>query len=308
MGLRVVRGRAAALVLILLSACSSGTGLSPSDSALGESPPPAAATPGPPVAVWVNGQPIYVSDYERALAQYEAELHLQGIEANSPEGERNLAEARGWILDWMITELLMVQAAQAAGAAVPETDIDREMEQMIADAGGEVPFADRLAEWGYTRDEFRQVVHAQLLQEAMKRRVIDEVPTVAEHVHARHIVVDTLEKAESILARLVAGADFATLAQAFTLDSSTRQSGGDLAFFPRGILVQVEVEDAAFALEPGQWGQVVASSQGYHVLQVIERDPERAVSAQNLHLLQEQALDAWTQQLWDQAAIERPAD
>ncbi len=308
MRLRAIRGRAAALVLILFSACASGTGPAPSESVLGESPPPASSTPGPPVAAWVNGQPIYVSDYQRALSQYEAELHLQGIEADSPAGERNLVEARGWILDWMITELLMVQAAEAAGVAVAETDVDREMEQMIASAGGEAAFAEQLAKWGYTGDEFRQVVRSQLLQEEMKGRVVAAVPTICEHVHARHIVVDTREKAESLLARLMAGADFASLTQAFTLDSSTRDSGGDLGFFPRGILVQIEVENAVFALEPGQWGQVVASSQGYHVVQVIERDPERAVSAQNLHLLHEQALDAWTRQLWAQAVIERLAD
>jgi hypothetical protein len=306
MGLRVTGGWTAALALLVCSTCVSSAGVSPQDSGTPETLLPSTSTPGPAVAIWVNGQPIYVADYGRALARYEAELDLQGIDPGSPEAERNLAEARGWILDWMVTELLMVQAAEAAGIVVAAEQVDREIEQMVADVGGDDAFADRLEEWGYTADEFRLTMHSQLLQEEMKRRVLEGVPTVAEHVHARHIVVDTRENAESILDRVMLGADFAALAQACTLDSSTRESGGDLGFFPRGILVLSEVEDAAFALEPGQWGQVVASSQGYHVVQVLERDPTRTVSAQNLRLLQERALQQWTEQLWAQAVIERP--
>jgi hypothetical protein len=304
MGLRVIRGWATALVLILGSACSSGTSGLPSESPLPETPLPATSTPDPAVRVWVNGEPIYVADHERALARYEAEIAQQGVDAGSPDAEAYLAEARSWILDWMITELLMVQAAEAAGVLVADADVDREIEEIVTAFGGEAWLAGQLDDWNITEEQFREVVRAQLLQEEMKRLIIDEVPTVAEHVHARHVVVDTREKAESILARLMAGADFATLAQAFTLDTSTRESGGDLGFFPRGILVVAEVEDAAFALEPGEWGQVVASSQGYHVVQVIERDPARTVSADSLRLLQDQALEAWTEQLWAQAVIE----
>jgi parvulin-like peptidyl-prolyl isomerase len=95
------------------------------------------------------------------------------------------------------------------------------------------------------------------------------------------------------------------LARTYSQDTSTRDSGGDLGFFPRGILVAPEVEDAAFALQPGQSSGVVTSALGYHIVQVIERDPARSVNAENLRLLQDRAVQQWIEQLWSQAAVER---
>ena len=100
-------------------------------------------------------------------------------------------------------------------------------------------------------------------------------------------------------------ADFATLAKTYSQDTSTRGSGGDLLFFPRGTLMVPEVEEVAFALQPGQFSGVVTSSLGYHIVQVIERDPARPVSPENLHLLQDRALQEWIEGLWAQAVVQR---
>jgi parvulin-like peptidyl-prolyl isomerase len=139
---------------------------------------------------------------------------------------------------------------------------------------------------------------------AMTQRIIENVPTTAEHVHARHILVDTSEEADYTLAQILAGIDFATLAKSYSQDSSTRESGGDLGFFPQGILVAPEVEEAAFALQPGQVSGVVTSPLGFHIVQVVERDPARPVSPENLRLMQDRAVQDWIEGLWAQATVE----
>ena len=139
----------------------------------------------------------------------------------------------------------------------------------------------------------------------MTKRVVEGVPATDEHVHARHILVDTMEEADRILAQLQASADFGTLAQAYSQDTSTRDNGGDLGFFPRGILVAPEVERAAFDLQPGQFSGVVTSVLGYHIVQVVERDPARPVTQDNLRLLQDRAVQEWVEGLWSQAEVER---
>jgi len=266
---------------------------------------PPSPTPEPPVAALVNGQPIYLADYERKLGQYEASLPAQGIDPNSPEGRKKMGWASDYILNVMIEQVLTEQAAVAAGVVVSDAEVDAYMQMVIDENGGEEAFRAKLAEWGETYEDAWQEVRAQLIGMAMTQRIVDSVPTVAEHVHARHILVDTPQEAERILAQLQAGADFAALAQAYSQDTSTRASGGDLGFFPRGILVAPEVEEAAFALQPGQFSGVVTSALGYHIVQVIERDPARPISPENLRILQDRAIQKWIEDLWAQADVQR---
>lgn len=266
---------------------------------------PVSPTPEAPVAALVSGQPIYMVDYERELGQYEASLLARGIDPNSQEGQSNLAQARAWILDVMIEQVLTEHAAATAGISVSDAQVDAYMQEMITESGGEEAFRAKLAEWGETYEDAWQEVRAQLIGMAMTQRIVESVPMTTEHVHARHILVDTPQEAERILAQLQAGADFAALARAYSQDTSTRESGGDLGFFPRGILVAPEVEEAVFALQPGQFSGVVISSLGYHIVQVIERDSARAVSPENLRLLQDRAVQEWIEGVWAQAAVQR---
>ena len=266
--------------------------------------PSPTPTPDLPMAARVNGQPVYLADYERELGQYESSLLSRGIDPNSQEGQENLAQARDWVLNVMIEQALTEQAAAEAGIIVSDDEVDAYIQAMIEENGGEEAFQAKLAEWGETTEDAWREVRAQLIGMAMTQRIIENVPTATEHVHARHILVDTAAEAERILAQIQAGADFATLAKAYSQDSSTRESGGDLGFFPQGILVAPEVEDAAFALQPGQFSGVVTSPLGFHIVQVVERDPARPVSPENLRLMQDRAVQDWIEGLWAQATVE----
>ncbi|MBU0704559.1 MAG: peptidylprolyl isomerase [Chloroflexi bacterium] len=266
---------------------------------------PATPTPEAHLAAQANGQPIYLADYERELAQYEASLLTRGIDSSSPEGQENLAQARDWILNVMIEQVLTEQAAAAAGIVISDAEVDAYVQEMIAESGGEEAFQAILTEWGETYEDAWQEVRAQLIGMAMTQRIVDAVPATTEHVHARHIQVDTLQEAERILAQLEAGADFVTLARAYSQDPNTSENGGDLGFFPRGILIAPELEEVAFALQPGQFSGVVTSILGYHIVQVVERDPARSVSPESLRLLQDRALQEWVEGLWAQALVQR---
>ena len=88
-------------------------------------------------------------------------------------------------------------------------------------------------------------------------------------VHARHILVDSEDKAKAIIAQLNKGADFAALAKENSKDPAA-QNGGDLGFFKKADMVP-EFADAAFALKPGQFTQTPVKTQfGWHVIKVDE--------------------------------------
>ncbi|HEC36557.1 MAG TPA: post-translocation molecular chaperone, partial [Anaerolineae bacterium] len=71
------------------------------------------------------------------------------------------------------------------------------------------------------------------------------------------------------------------------------------------VLLAPEIEEMAFSLQPGQISPVIESSFGFHIIQVIEREPDRPLNPENLQLLRDQAVQEWLEALWAQATIER---
>jgi peptidyl-prolyl cis-trans isomerase D len=76
-------------------------------------------------------------------------------------------------------------------------------------------------------------------------------------------------KVEGLLAQIKQGADFAELAKANSEDPGSADRGGELGFFQRGDMVP-EFEAAAFSLtKAGDLSEVVKTSYGYHLLQLV---------------------------------------
>ncbi len=266
---------------------------------------PPSPTPDRPLAARVNGQPIYLVDYERQVAQYQDALVAAGVDLNAPEGQQQLLQMREKILDWMIEQVLIEQAAAGMGIAVSQEEVNAAVSQIIQDAGSEEAFRERLERSGMTLQDLESQLRAELLRARVLEQVQKTVPERGEQVHARHILVDTQERAEYLLGQLQAGADFAQLARQFSLDESTRDAGGDLGWFPRGVLLAPEVEEAAFRLQAGQISPVVRSAFGYHIVQTLERKQDEPIRPEHRQLLQEKAVQQWLESLWNQATIER---
>jgi parvulin-like peptidyl-prolyl isomerase len=207
----------------------------------------------------------------------------------------------------MIEMLLLEQAAIAAGITVSDEEVDATVQADIESRGLEA-FEAWLASNDMTEEEYYAASRQELLVRRLQMQIPEELPTTAEHVHARHILVSTQQEAEAILAQIREGADFATLAETYSLDVTTRGRGGDLGFFPHGLLLAPELEEAAFDLAPGQISDVVHSELlGYHLVQVLERE-ERPISEMDLEMIkanQREVIRRWREQLWADADIER---
>ncbi|MDZ4229796.1 MAG: peptidylprolyl isomerase, partial [Candidatus Veblenbacteria bacterium] len=93
------------------------------------------------------------------------------------------------------------------------------------------------------------------------------------------------QKAQDILVRALGGEDFSELAQANSEDSSKDQ-GGDLGWFGRGVMVP-EFEEAAFALKVGEvTPELVQSQFGYHIIKKTEeREGESGSEVRASHIL-----------------------
>ena len=109
---------------------------------------------------------------------------------------------------------------------------------------------------------------------SFRQIVVAPRPDSAARVHA-------LQKAESILVALRAGADFAAAARRFSDDSGSRDLGGELGWFRRGVMVK-PFEQAAFRLRPGEISDPVESGFGFHIIQVERVQPAEILARQIL--------------------------
>jgi foldase protein PrsA len=283
--------------LLVLSACKG-----PAEEAALEGEPfvPGAGVPeGTPLAATVNGQPITLQAYERQLARHQAGIAVLGWE---PATDGTL-EAQ--VLDLLIEYELIQQEAQRQGIAITADQVEAEVSASIEASGSQQDFEAWLAANQWTLDEYRQQVLLDLVTNQLKDPVLAAVPSEAEQVHARHILVDSQAEAQSLLDQITNGADFTQLAADYSRDATTRYNGGDLGWFPRGALLVSEVEEVAFSMDVNGISGVVSSSQGYHIVQTLERESSRPIPAETMQRLWERALDEWRLKLWENAEIER---
>ncbi|HVO06508.1 MAG TPA: SurA N-terminal domain-containing protein [Burkholderiaceae bacterium] len=105
--------------------------------------------------------------------------------------------------------------------------------------------------------------------------------TVAEERHARHILIavdkdaaadvkaKAKARAEALLAEVrKSPGSFAELAKKNSDDSGSAPQGGDLDWSARGGMVSKALEDAVFALRPGEIGPLVESEFGFHIVKL----------------------------------------
>lgn len=140
--------------------------------------------------------------------------------------------------------------------------------------------------------------------EARYRQNIQTYST-PEQVRASHILFKTEGKdeaavqkqAESVLARIKGGADFAAMSTQYSEDEVAKAQGGDLDYFGRNAMAK-EFEDAAWALNVGQVSDVVKSSFGLHIIKLTDK---RAAATRTLDEVRGQIED---QIRWEKAQAE----
>ena len=266
-----------------------------------QSPPQADANA---VAAMVNGEPLALADYQKQVGEWETAFVAQNVNLSEQEKEEMLIQGRRQVLDVMIEQLLIEQAAARAGVVVSDAEVESVIARDIEENGGQAQFEAWLQANDWTYEEYKSRQRSMMIASQMFEQVTKDVPTEAEQVRARHILVTTEQEAQNLLAELQGSADFRTLAREHSLDPSTRESGGDLGFFPRGTLVVPEVEEAAFSLSVGEISGVVSSAMGYHIVQVVERSEQMALTEESWQALREVTFRGWVSSLWASAQIE----
>ncbi len=147
---------------------------------------------------------------------------------------------------------------------------------------------------GLNDTEFRYIFfESGLYHDRVQAKVTAFVTHQEEEVWARHILVADEATAKDVSAQLAAGADFATLAAKYSIDTGSKDKGGDLGWFPRGKMV-AEFEKAAFSMKVGAISQPIKSTYGYHIIQVLGHEI-RPLTEQEYQDAVTAAFTAWLQ-------------
>ena len=157
---------------------------------------------------------------------------------------------------------------------------------------------------GISREVFDARVQDAWWRQRLEREVIDAVPATQAQVRARHILVASEADAALARERLEAGEDFAELAAEMSLDPGSKELGGDLGWFPRGMMTPT-FEQAAFTLEPGQVSDPIQTPFGFHIIEVLERADDVPLEATALSQLQLRAFSQLLADRKEELGVER---
>jgi parvulin-like peptidyl-prolyl isomerase len=168
-------------------------------------------------------------------------------------------------------------------------------------------YQETLTTYNLTDAEFRRFTMEPTVWRKKLQDILGAtVPTSAEQVKARHILVATEVEANDILALLngTPPASFEDLAAASSTDTTTRDQGGDLGWFPRGVMTPA-FEEAVFAMQPGQVSGVIATTFGFHIIKLEERDANRPLTADQISQAKTTAYNNWLGEAQQTTSIQR---
>lgn len=141
-------------------------------------------------------------------------------------------------------------------------------------------------------DYIRLVVRPQIARQKVQDALYAEVGQTAEQVHAAHILVGTEELANQLYEQVQSGASFEELARVNSTDTATAPTGGDLGWFTRSEMVAPFAE-AAFSTPPGEISEPVQTQFGWHVINILGHEDERALTDAQLNTVRTQAVEDW---------------
>jgi foldase protein PrsA len=217
-----------------------------------------------------------------------------GQQQQGQQQGQDIDSATRQALEGLIQFQLVLDGAKKEGVTVQEADVDARMEQLKQQVAAQGQNFEELLQ---TRQISEEVLRAQQrVQLAVDLVAVKLVPYSSDaelqalldkrkedflEVRVRHVLVKDKATADQVRQDLVADGDWAAVAKRSSIDTQSKDKGGDLGFNAKGATVK-PFETAEYALA-GQGdckgktsgscespiSQPVKTQFGYHVLQVV---------------------------------------
>lgn len=229
----------------------------------------------------VNGTAITRAEFDK---QVEATKKQNPTAFTGTNGAKVLSEFKKSLLERLIENELIRQAAVKEGAKVTSTEIDAQVSSIKAGFASDAAFQSALKSSGMSMADLRNSVRDQLLYQYLYNKVAPTETVTDAQITAyydshksefttpaqsrlSHILFATADKAkaQAALAKIKAGGDFATIAKESSIDTGSAVKGGDLGWAASSTYV-TEFATAADKLKVGQISDLVQTQFGWHII------------------------------------------
>jgi peptidyl-prolyl cis-trans isomerase C len=231
-----------------LAACLSVITLFAATTAMAQSQAKPAMTPptDDQVVAEVNGSKVLFRDVRLAYENLPKEYRGMPVNEIYLPLVKQLTERR-----------LVLMAAEAAKLA-DQPDVASQITQARA----------RILEQAYVSTKVNKAATEKALR-ARYEAESGKLASAADEVRASHILVETKEEADAIVAELQKGGDFAAIAKVKSKGPSGAK-GGHLGYFAKDKMVPA-FANAAFALKVGDVSAPVKTGFGWHIITAVDR-------------------------------------
>lgn len=208
--------------------------------------PVSAAYAEDKVVATINGKPIT-----------EADLAVAETEIGSDMGSLPAPQKRMSLLEFLIDNQLFAEAAEGANLG-QGADFETRLQYLRRRALREL--------------YFEKVVKGAVTDADARKLYDDQVKLLKpeEEVQARHILVESEDKAKELKEKIKGGADFAVVAKENSKDPGSKEDGGSLGYFGRGQMVP-QFEEVVFKLNKGDVSDPVKTQFGWHLIKIEDR-------------------------------------
>ncbi|MBQ3175688.1 MAG: peptidylprolyl isomerase [Bacteroidales bacterium] len=233
------------------------------------------------------------------ISQLENEVQLMMAQGIVSDGN-----IRCEILENLLIQKLFLTQARLDSLVVNmdqvEADLSNRINEMMMSIGGEAEIEKYFKKPLHKlKNDWRNVLMEQSLTQQMQQKVMsdapqmtpsevekfykktdkDSLPIISTQYKISQIVLYPSKEAAALAVkekllelrnRIIKGEKFSTLASLYSQDG-TAVRGGELGMAPKN-LYWPAFTDAAMALKPGQISQIVETPDGFHIIQMIEKD------------------------------------
>jgi len=240
----------------------------------------------------VGGEMISISDVEG---------EIQMMRAQGMQSDQNM---RCELLEGILQSKLFLTQARLDSLKVNEdvvaSEMNQRLDQIRTQLGGDEAVEEYFNKPLYKlRQEWRQALQDQSLQQQEQQKIVEGVPPVTPFDVQQYIAATdpedlpivpakyqlsqiciypdreaakmaVKEKLLEIRERIMKGERFSTLARLYSQDPGSARRGGELGMASRSIFWPA-FSDAAMALKPGVVSQIVETPDGFHIIEVLEK-------------------------------------